>query len=299
MTHNHAEVLTEEIPPNQASQEQYFLDAVLNQDIPTVRRALAAGVNIEACNAQGKTALILASHNGNMAIVKGMLRRGANISHRDAAGKSALDYAVMGQHDSIVKLLDPHYYVSYLADHLPRWTMFLGPNLTNTQFIFKKKESDSTEQLSIGEINIGLNIAVARKLGQSRWFLGNRFSAMNGGITLLQDTDFRSRQIADFLLLQRHYSMNSAFFGGIGVNHMTYRPYRLCTSILGFLETCDYYDSVSATGISMQFGHEWTISKTSNTWTNKLQLYPALTMFPSDKIFLLSLNISLGLAMDL
>ena len=66
---------------------------------------LAAGADVNACNAGGDTPLILASLNGHGAIVDALLRAGANVHATDQFGSCALFYASRQGHCGLLDAL--------------------------------------------------------------------------------------------------------------------------------------------------------------------------------------------------
>jgi uncharacterized protein len=88
-----------------AAQNQTPLtQAVIRDDIATVKRLLAQGEEINRTNRFGFTPLMLATVRGNQEIVAALLAEGANINFRGAAGLNALGLA--GSRDpGVMKLL--------------------------------------------------------------------------------------------------------------------------------------------------------------------------------------------------
>jgi ankyrin repeat protein len=54
---------------------------------------IQAGVDINAQNNDGQTALMMAANRGNFSSVKLLIEMGVNVNIQDAEGKIALDYA--------------------------------------------------------------------------------------------------------------------------------------------------------------------------------------------------------------
>jgi serine/threonine-protein phosphatase 6 regulatory ankyrin repeat subunit B len=69
---------------------------------------LAQGADVNAKTSTSATALIMASQNGHLEIVRALLANGADINARTSDANnplSALDYAMRGRHDDIRALL--------------------------------------------------------------------------------------------------------------------------------------------------------------------------------------------------
>ncbi|MOA51189.1 Ankyrin repeats (3 copies) [compost metagenome] len=66
---------------------------------------LQAGVDIEATNAEGRTALMLAAHGGHTAVVHALSAAGADIDVRDARNWSALMIAAQAGQVPVVQAL--------------------------------------------------------------------------------------------------------------------------------------------------------------------------------------------------
>ncbi|MEO1331656.1 MAG: ankyrin repeat domain-containing protein [Pseudomonadota bacterium] len=82
-----------------------LIEAVRAQDIDRVKRLLAEATNLEATDHLGRTALLHAVGNGDIAIVSALLDAGANPSHEDVGLLSAHDYAQLRQDQHLYHLL--------------------------------------------------------------------------------------------------------------------------------------------------------------------------------------------------
>ena len=82
-----------------------FQEAAFNGQAEIVRQATMAGVDIDAVDADGRTALQLAAFNGHTEVVRWLLEKGAQAEHRDAAGRTALMYAATGPYQETVRVL--------------------------------------------------------------------------------------------------------------------------------------------------------------------------------------------------
>ena len=83
-----------------------FLQAIENGDVPKVREFISAGVDINAEDDNGDTALLTASWSGNKEIVELLLANGADVNYEtDAYFYTALMRASGQRHAEIVRLL--------------------------------------------------------------------------------------------------------------------------------------------------------------------------------------------------
>lgn len=82
-----------------------FLDAALNGELETVRQAIAAGLDVDSSDDQGRTALLFACFNGHTTVAKLLLEKGAELKHRDALGRTALMFAATGANPEVVEFL--------------------------------------------------------------------------------------------------------------------------------------------------------------------------------------------------
>jgi len=83
---------------------------MLLSDIPAdlavyMRLLIDAGANIDAKNNQGETALMLASANGNRNAVVELIKAEADVNARDDKGKTVLEHAFSGQQKRVIKAL--------------------------------------------------------------------------------------------------------------------------------------------------------------------------------------------------
>lgn len=84
-----------------------LLNAIIDLEYPTkeVKLLLEHGANIEATNAEGETALIIATKKGQLACVKLLLDHGANVHTKNKNGYTALDWAIGRGYAEIIHLL--------------------------------------------------------------------------------------------------------------------------------------------------------------------------------------------------
>lgn len=85
--------------------EEAFEESILRGDVTAVRRALEAGADVDARNAQGQSALMLAAHRGDLALVELLLARRADPDQRAKYGLSALMLAVVSGHEAVAGAL--------------------------------------------------------------------------------------------------------------------------------------------------------------------------------------------------
>lgn len=87
-----------------AAEEEMRL-AALEGDGEKVKRFLDTGINVNALDQEGHTALMLAAYNGHTDIVLSLIQKGAVIDRRDLNGRTALLYASTGPFPETVKAL--------------------------------------------------------------------------------------------------------------------------------------------------------------------------------------------------
>lgn len=82
-----------------------LLSAVTRGDAPAARAALQAGASVNARDAQGRTALMLAARAGSREMVSLLLSAGARKADRDAQGWTAADHAQDQGHGDLAERL--------------------------------------------------------------------------------------------------------------------------------------------------------------------------------------------------
>ena len=85
--------------------EEEMRVAALEGDEEKVKKFLDAGINVNAMDQDGHTALMLAAFNGHSDIILNLLDKGALIESRDLMGRTALLYASTGPFPETVKVL--------------------------------------------------------------------------------------------------------------------------------------------------------------------------------------------------
>jgi ankyrin repeat protein len=85
--------------------EDDLINAAKNGDLALVKSLIAAGVDMNAKNNVGYTALIFASQQGHVEVVRALLAAKADMNAKDNDDMTALIRASQGGHDEVVKLL--------------------------------------------------------------------------------------------------------------------------------------------------------------------------------------------------
>jgi hypothetical protein len=90
-----------------------------------VRTALEQGIDVNAVDEGGRTALMLAAFNGHSAVARMLLEHGAQVNLQDAGGRTALMYASTGPYAKTVELLLEHEAEVNLQDSGEHWTALM------------------------------------------------------------------------------------------------------------------------------------------------------------------------------
>ncbi len=83
-------------------------EAAIRKNVPVLMALLHAGAKVDARNVAGQTPLIAAAANGQAGNIRALVRAGADMNARDNEGKTALDYALIYEHEAVVKLLQSY-----------------------------------------------------------------------------------------------------------------------------------------------------------------------------------------------
>lgn len=97
--------LMEEEPASNPALEDLFRQAALDGKMAEVSHLLTEGVNVDALDPDGHTALMFAAFNGHSEIILKLLEEGAELENRDFMGRTALLYASTGPFPETVKIL--------------------------------------------------------------------------------------------------------------------------------------------------------------------------------------------------
>ncbi len=73
-----------------ARDDQRLITGARGQLMPVVEAALAAGADLEAGDAAGRTALMWSAFHGNLAMLHYLIGKGADVNARDRRGRTAL-----------------------------------------------------------------------------------------------------------------------------------------------------------------------------------------------------------------
>jgi len=84
---------------------QAWEDAVRRGDVEALRRLIAAGQDVNARDAHGQTALMIAAQQGQAGVVSWLVEHGAELNHTAKYGLSALMLAVIRGDAQIVATL--------------------------------------------------------------------------------------------------------------------------------------------------------------------------------------------------
>lgn len=82
-----------------------FERAVRAGDIGAIEAELSAGAHVDSLDNHSQTALMIAAHDGQQAVVDCLLRRGASLDVRAKFGLSALMLAIVAGHEGVARTL--------------------------------------------------------------------------------------------------------------------------------------------------------------------------------------------------
>ncbi|MGH8743015.1 MAG: ankyrin repeat domain-containing protein [Burkholderiales bacterium] len=82
-----------------------FERAACAGDVGGVEAELSSGVGVDSLDRHGQTAIMLAAHNGHLAVVECLVRHGANLNVRAKFGLSALMLAILAGHETVARTL--------------------------------------------------------------------------------------------------------------------------------------------------------------------------------------------------
>lgn len=102
--------------------EQFLRDAAMYGKPDEIKAAVISGVNVNAIDADGRTALMYASFNGYTDIVRILLEHGADVKLADFSGRTALLFASSGDFPETVRLLLDHGAEPNIADITEKYT---------------------------------------------------------------------------------------------------------------------------------------------------------------------------------
>lgn len=85
--------------------ETALMEAADSRNAEAVRVLIANGANVNAADEDGETALMIAADEGNTEAVRLLIQAGANVNARDEEGESALDKALDERNHQAAELL--------------------------------------------------------------------------------------------------------------------------------------------------------------------------------------------------
>ncbi len=95
------------ITPKTAEEMELFFQSALDGRLDLVKRFVDEGVEVNSCDGQKRTALMLAAFNGSTNIVKYLIDNGANVDMVDEINRTALMFASTGPfNETVVELIN-------------------------------------------------------------------------------------------------------------------------------------------------------------------------------------------------
>ena len=85
--------------------ETALMEAADERNSEVVRVLIANGANVNAANEDGETALMIAADEGRAETVRLLIEAGANVNARDEDGETALDKAIDERNHKVAELL--------------------------------------------------------------------------------------------------------------------------------------------------------------------------------------------------
>jgi len=128
--------------PEPFTLELRFLDAARRGDRATLERALERGVDLEAKDDLGRTALLLAARDaGSLELVRFLREKGAAVDVPDVEGRAALSHAAESGRLDVVRELAAHGAETDRADREQRTPLFFaaaGNHRETVEFLLAK-----------------------------------------------------------------------------------------------------------------------------------------------------------------
>lgn len=112
-------------PTSTPEQEAKLREAAKNGYIKFVIDLLKQGVDVNAADAEKRTALMWAAYDGYTEVVKQLLKRGAEVDARDQLDRTALMFAASGANIETVRFLLAHKAETNLVDSHEAWTALM------------------------------------------------------------------------------------------------------------------------------------------------------------------------------
>lgn len=103
-----AAILTLASPVLGDDMNEKLLSAAAGNDVATINALLATGVEIDARNAAGETALLVATHANNVEAARALIDAGADVNAKDRINDSPYLYAGARGHLEILKMTLTH-----------------------------------------------------------------------------------------------------------------------------------------------------------------------------------------------
>lgn len=91
--------------PEYAELVEVLVDSARYGDLEDVHAAIEHGVDVNAQDEQGRTALHMAAANGHCDVMKALLEHGANVELANCEGNTALHWACLNGQEQAVQLL--------------------------------------------------------------------------------------------------------------------------------------------------------------------------------------------------
>jgi uncharacterized sulfatase len=128
-----------------------FYKSALDGFATEVSRMLESGIDVNAKDSDGRTALMYSAYNGHTAVMQLLLDKGADVDIREGNGRTALMLASSGPFPAAVKLLLDHKADPNLADSAEHFTSLMYAaaegHLENVKILLKYKADPSLKDV--------------------------------------------------------------------------------------------------------------------------------------------------------
>ncbi len=134
-THAPLSISAEEPADNKKQIEIKFYTAAKEGRLTQLKALLSAGVDVNAKNTAGRTALMGAAYYGNRSIVKELVVEGVDVNLADEQGKTALMIAVANKRLKVVEVLLDAGADASLADKKEKTAITMAEKTKNKKLI--------------------------------------------------------------------------------------------------------------------------------------------------------------------